>query len=360
LKVIPFIANSAADAVAQIRAQLGPEAVVLNVRQVPATGLSRLWHSPLIEVIACLPDPAQPASPGNDLAELRQELATLKQQMPVPKGNNGAIPPSIGGDIFTASAAETSRRTDREYGDWRAGEALETMGLLPRYAQKLVDRLKTVHGQEPPASLSEEIRLVRDLLRQSWPQSPAVDPHGPSPVHVLIGAPGVGKTTSLCKWLAQSVLLENQTAQVLRLDGGTANTAQVLNIYCEILGVPVARDLSGGRNNAAVLFVDLPGLNPNDGEAMKHLAGQLATLPSPQVHLVLNSAYEMSVLLAQMRAFSSLPITDLILTHLDEERRWGKLLNLVLGTNYILRFLSAGQNIPGDFFPATADRLFAD
>ena len=33
--VIPFIADSAADAVAQIRAKLGPDAVVVNVRQLP-------------------------------------------------------------------------------------------------------------------------------------------------------------------------------------------------------------------------------------------------------------------------------------------------------------------------------------
>ena len=66
-----------------------------------------------------------------------------------------------------------------------------------------------------------------------------------------------------------------------------------------------------------------------------------------------------ALLLAQTRAFSRLPVADLILTHLDEETAWGKLWNLVLGTNYALGFLSAGQNVPGRFCAAQAELLCA-
>ena len=54
-----------------------------------------------------------------------------------------------------------------------------------------------------------------------------------------------------------------------------------------------------------------------------------------------------------------LPIEDLILTHLDEEPRWGKIWNIVLGTNYPVRYLSAAQNVPGDFYHAAAERILA-
>ena len=43
----------------------------------------------------------------------------------------------------------------------------------------------------------------------------------------------------------------------------------------------------------------------------------------------------------------------------QEEPRVGKLWNFVLGTNCALRFLSTGQNIPGDFQEATAEKLLA-
>ncbi len=358
MKVIPFIATSAADAVAQIRTQLGPSAVVLNVRQLPGNGIARLWQTPRIEVIACLPEDAPPDAPS-ELAELRQELATLRQQIPRPPASPAATSPVPPGDLLEAPSLQAGRRTECDYGGWRTGEVLENLGLLPRFAQKMVERLKIIHGQAPPESLSEEMQLLREVLRQSWPQLPPTDGNGLSRTHVLIGAPGVGKTTCLCKWLAQSVLLENLDARVVRLDGNTANTAELLSIYCDILGVPLARQLPEEDTNGATMFIDLPGANANDPQALNSLALQLKSLPKPQVHLVLNGAYEMPVLLAQIRAFSTLPVTDLIVTHLDEEQRWGKLWNFVLGTNYTLRFFSTGQNIPGDFFTASAERLLA-
>ena len=176
-----------------------------------------------------------------------------------------------------------------------------------------------------------------------------------------IGPAGVGKTTCLCKWLAQSVLLEERHPRVWRLDGITANTAESLSVYGEILGVPVERSWNPANATARheLAFIDLPGVNWTDPVAIKELGQKLAPFADAEIHLVLNAAYETSVLLAQVRAFAGLPVTDLIVTHLEEEPRWGKLWNLVLGTNYPLRFLGAGQNVPGDFQPATAERILA-
>jgi flagellar biosynthesis GTPase FlhF len=93
--------------------------------------------------------------------------------------------------------------------------------------------------------------------------------------------------------------------------------------------------------------------------AIQDLKRTLDTIGPSHIHLALNAAYEVPLLLAQIRAFSMLPIEDLILSHLDEEPRWGKIWNIVLGTNYPVRYLSAAQNVPGDFYPATAERILA-
>jgi flagellar biosynthesis protein FlhF len=125
--------------------------------------------------------------------------------------------------------------------------------------------------------------------------------------------------------------------------------------------VPVERAWPAGPGGSAieVTFIDLPGIAANDRVALSELAAKLAVWPNVQIHLVLNGAYESATLLAQARAFATLPVTDLIVTHLDEEQRWGKLWNLALGTNFSLRFLCAGQNIPGDFQIASAEKILA-
>ena len=86
----------------------------------------------------------------------------------------------------------------------------------------MAQRLQAAHGDRPPETLTEELHLARAVLATLWRSpAPAVRGGGENrkrqEAHVLIGAPGVGKTTCLCKWLVQSVLMEGCSAQVWRL-----------------------------------------------------------------------------------------------------------------------------------------------
>ncbi len=245
-------------------------------------------------------------------------------------------------------------------GTWRAGGLLEASGLLPQEAQRIVDRLRRDHGDVPPGAMMDELVLVKRALRKAWKDASPTAAAG-GEVHVLVGAPGAGKTTCLSKWLTQVALGEGRPVRVWRLDGQTANTADALAVYCDVLGVPLARRWGDGDGADAgeMGFVDLPGTNWRDAGAVARVGELLKSLGPVRIHLVLNGAYETTLMLRQVRAFGALAVEDLLVTHLDEEGRWGKLWNLVLGTNYSVRYLSAGQNVPGDFQVATPDALWA-
>jgi flagellar biosynthesis protein FlhF len=331
---IPFVASSVEEAVAQIRGRLGAEAIVVNVRRLPVGGLARLWQKPMIEVLAYGPEPSPApalaaAAPqlSDALAEFREELDQIKQQV----GNGSG---------------------------WRVAPLLQKTGVLPVHVQTILDALQAAHGASPPPSLGAELARVRGVLQERW-RAPL--PLEERSLHVLVGPPGSGKTTCLCKWLTQTALVEGRMARVWRLDSAIANTAEALSVYCEILNVPSERTWQPGAGNIAedIAFVDLPGVDWRNPAALQDFAKQLPQHKSNRLHLVLNAAYDTSILLAQVRAFSTLPIADIVLTHLDEETRWGKIWNLALGTAYPIRFLSAGHNIPGDFSPATADKILS-
>ena len=375
-QVLPFIADSANDAVAQIRARLGPDAVVVNVRQLPADGIAKLWKSPRIEVLAYKPDTQPAAGAGaapDPLGELKQELQAIRQQLTNANANAVMDSPRPLSQLGRAGGSARSAGAPA----WRVGEVLETSGLLPLHTQRVMEQLHTRHGDVPPASLAEEMVMARTALTSLWRPAPEMPKDGRG-LHVFVGPAGAGKTTCLCKWLAQARLLENRSARVWRLDGATANTAESLSVYCEILGVPAERTWSAAEGGEELNFVDLPGVDWRNSGAIHDLKRTIETLGARaevrgergegrseinpdlaplRVHLVLNAAYEVPLLLAQARAFSQLPVEDLILTHLDEEPRWGKIWNVVLGTNYPVRYLSAAQNIPGDFLAATPERI---
>jgi flagellar biosynthesis protein FlhF len=340
MEVKTFTAPSAAEAVAKIRESLGPQAVVLNIRRVRARGLSGLLRRKHVEVLACVPKCQEP-QPADDtvLDHLREEIAGIKEIL-FTLVQRGVPDPG-----FRADFADSN--------DVRIAPILEESGLLRLYAYQIAEQVKSANANTT-GSLTNELQIAQRILTESWkPGSPS---H--SNIHVFIGCPGSGKTTALCKWMTNAVLLENRAARVWRLDGLSANTSEALNVHCEILGVPLHRcPASLETNPAELLFVDLPGVNATDSAGLAHLKHTLTGIGKAEVHLVLNGSYESSLQLAQVRCFSDLPVHDLIVTHLDEETRWGKIWNLVLGTNYSIRALSAGQNIPGDFLKASAEEI---
>ena len=221
MQIVPFVARTAAEAFARIQDQMGPEAVVLNVRQLPVSGLARFWRRPRIEVLACPPglfrEPAGSAS-----AEPLPELAPRFPLAPLPANPTDPMAPPVleAGGASLGPGVRPSR--------WRVAELLSAAGIQPLAAQRLIDDIETHHGPQPPATMHREIAFLRETLRQLWM---VADPIQKTRPQVLVGPSGSGKTTLLCKWLTKLVLMEGESARVFRMDANTANTAETLDVH---------------------------------------------------------------------------------------------------------------------------------
>ncbi len=376
MNLVTIVAETAAEALAEVQRRLGPQAVVVNVRRMPAPGISRIWKKPQIELQATVPGPppVRDQARKQEWAEVTRNVNKLKQHF---SKSTGALPRERERERETTDAApprprprptpsarrsqEPERKAEVVSDDpLDLGKMLENLGLLPLHAQWLADQVKAARPDQGPPNLRDEFEAVESLLLEYWNRLTAEAPMAGQTTRILVGAPGVGKTTCLCKWLTQEVLLQNRTARVWRLDSDRANAAELLSIHGEILGVPVDRvwtkETVGDAPN--IQFVDLPGVQTDDASGMNSLQKQLQDFQPAHVFLVLNAAYDLKHLLAHVRAFSGLPISGLILTHLDEENRWSKFWNLSLSSQLPVLYLCGGQNIPGHFSVASPQSLF--
>lgn len=345
MKAVKIIADTKEEALRQVQARVGAEAVVLNVRKVSADGMAALWSKPRIEIIATAPKKA--AAEKEVLRQLAGKVQELESELSARQQGGGTKSP--------AAAAVTGHTESMP-----AVQILEQVGLLPSHARWLDDRARNFLGVTKPRSLPEEMELLREVLADHWHQLAQQHEKPGQPVRVLVGGPGSGKSTALAKWVTQESFLRQQPARIWRLDTDRPNTADFLSLHGELLQVPVERvwehDLDLPPD--ALRFVDLPGVSPTQSGGMEQLEQVVKTLGVTEIQLVLNAAYDLAILLRHAQAFSALPLSGIILTHTDESNRWSKVWNLMLATQLPVTYLSGGQDIPGDFQPAIPETLF--
>jgi flagellar biosynthesis protein FlhF len=324
-KQYKFVVGSAEEAVKILRERLGEDARVVSVRQVEGEGLARFLRTPRLEVIAQVGS----AAPPPDLA-------------PAPAPS----PPLANIGVQTGETKAT------------AGETLERILCRGGLSEAIVGRLAASEWWEKTARmpLGEALTEVAVQLRALYQRNPR-RPTGNCVA--FIGTAGAGKTTALCKRLANEVFFKQRQAVVLKVDMDRANPGDGLAVFCDVLGVPMVRSISNlpQLEPDITLYIDFPGISAEQPKEVSEMARHLAAVPATSRVLVVNSAYETALIRQAFRMGSNLEATHVVFTHLDELSLWGKLWEFILGPQSTPLFLSSGQNIAGDFTEAIFDSL---
>jgi hypothetical protein len=101
-------------------------------------------------------------------------------------------------------------RSPRAPRRWRSIAWLESLGLLPAFADRLELKFAAARRKPPPMPIAEWT-AVRDTLATFWRPARHDDGrHGPA---ARFHRPArFGKTTALCKWMTAAVLREEHRA----------------------------------------------------------------------------------------------------------------------------------------------------
>jgi len=352
-KKFRLVVRSAEEAVRVIREKLGEDARVLSVKQVGGEGLKRFISSPKLEVIAEVPGP--------ESTPQEADAAVSLDSVPEP-GAEESLPVDEAVKVDPADPRKLEEASHTDDSQSEAEVAGETARILSKtgFDAALLSEIKSWSNWQsvsemPLADALKEITIGLSDRFRSTQVVPTTDRIA------LIGAPGVGKTTTLCKFLAHEVFMNKRTPHVLKVENGIPNPDDALRIFCEVVGVTLFRQSSNIPQIGAdsPLYLDFPGLSLSHIDDWVETKETLDQLEVTTRVLVLNGAYDRQVLLKNISSGKHLGATHLAFTHFDELSNSTKLWPIILHSGLAPLCICNGQNVTGDFTTSVLNQMIA-
>jgi len=181
----------------------------------------------------------------------------------------------------------------------------------------------------------------------------------------LVGASGVGKTTTLAKIASQQACRYKRSVAFISLDYYRIAANAELKVYAKVLDTPlaVAADQSAFQEalirfgDHDLILVDTPGFVPEQPEYLNVLS-MLTSAGVAMAHYLLLSAPTREQELARIvKQLDLLAVTGLIFTKLDTCQTFGHLLNLLLRTQIPAAYITRGPHVPEDLETLSGERL---
>ena len=389
MRIKTFYTKTMAEALREIKIQLGPDALLLSTKEIPRR--AGAWgNSSGFEVVA--------ASDGSEDMDVFSPSAEAKNGIddsPVSKPESANV--ESGKKVTeTYTPATLAKKAPRAASKKKSGKN-SSLGPVDISPVMLPDKESPFKGRIPLAIYQEmmasgiEDSLARELLltaldnlsggqRRSRPAilralSQAalnlveipVNQNGMPQKRVVafVGPTGVGKTTSIAKLAARLALQKKKKVVLMTTDGYRIGAVEQLRSYAGLMGIPFrfVEDVSElqraieENNQRDYILIDTAGRGPRDLEAMHGLADFLKKSDYIERHLVLSAATKPSDMRKLMDHFEICRPGHLLFTKLDETSTPGPILNELVRTQKLFSYYTDGQTVPDDLHAVPRERL---
>jgi len=288
-------------------------------------------------VPAAIPTPA--LAPRGEQIEMLSELRSMR----------GMIEQRFGALAFMEKLQRQPRQA------LLAQRLLDT-GFSPALIRKLVDNLPLDVDE-----ISWAAGVLERNLATAERDSALEDVGG---VYAMIGATGVGKTTSTAK-LAAAFAARHGASQLglITLDAYRIGAHEQLRTYGRILGVPVhtahdrasLEDLLELLSAKRMVLIDTAGMAQRDTRT-RELLDMLAHR-SIQRLLVVNASAQGETIEDQLAAYDANSCRGVILSKMDEAVKLGPALDSMIRHKLTVVAVANGQRVPEDWHRLSANAL---
>ena len=232
-------------------------------------------------------------------------------------------------------------------------------GYSPTLSRAILERMPE------DMDASEAVRWVMDVLERNLRTDAGASAlHEEGGVFALIGATGVGKTTTAAKLAGLCARTHGPSSVgLITLDTYRVGAHEQLRAYGRMLGVvahlahdkAALQDLLGLLSNKKMVLIDTTGIAPRDPRKRELL--DLLDLPSVQRLLVLNAGGHGDTLDEAVTCFKTGNSQQTILSKTDEAVKLGPAIDAAIRHQLTLRGITTGQRVPEDWDTAVASKL---
>jgi flagellar biosynthesis protein FlhF len=248
-------------------------------------------------------------------------------------------------------------KLQRRPAEARLAQKLLDCGFSPMLVRKMAEGFKAEAGDE--AEWAAQV-LERNLRAAGIDE--AIEQRGG--VFALIGATGVGKTTTTAK-IAAAFAARHGAGQLglITLDAYRVGAHEQLRAYGRILGVPVHTahdrasldDLLELLAAKKMILIDTAGMAQRD-ERTRELLDMLAHRSVQRV-LVVNAASQGETIEDVLVAYRANTCAGLVLSKIDEAIKLGPALDAAIRHRLTILGIANGQRVPEDWHRLSASAL---
>ncbi len=394
-----FKAQTEKEAILLAKEELGPNAIVMNVKTIKPSGLFKLFKKSRVELTAAIDETVsekndKQASESKELTidsdkyrfntgfdtgkskneddraseeaqnaieeKINSIARLLEEQMLATKASSKEEEKTeniidASEDKFQSVKNEKEEKASNKVLDLVRNQLIENE-VSPKYVDAIINELDADNPNQPIDNILANV-YQKIVLKLGEIEALKAGESKPKIVF-LVGNTGVGKTTTLAKLASKCILEDKLRVAILSVDTyriaaieQTKTFANILNTPFEVVYTPeeMQKNIEKFKEYDLIL-VDTAGRSHRDENQKKDLQAIVDCVKDyeKEIYLVMSVTVKYKDLLNMAEVYNKLFDYKLIFTKLDETKGLGCMLNLKLDMDKTLSYVTWGQNVPDD------------
>ncbi len=381
---VKYYAKDMQDALAKIKKELGPDAMIISSKQVRSkSGLFGFLSPKVYEVIAeydpvKMQKPREIKVPKPDIRPLKSEKidSAIKQAQLVEKKQEKRTMEELDNKIDQLSDIIQNFSTKFEHikKDVTYDYVPSVENILMRLVEKDVDE---EYAHDICSRISElmekknvfHIEALDHLLREIIGDVAQIEPNKfERKIVMIVGPTGVGKTTTLVKLASYFVVKQELKVGIINTDVYRVAAQEQLKTYAKILNVPMATVYKPSEIKTALkefeemdlVFVDTAGKVSDDKEYQEDVKAFIEEGSVDEIYLALSGSSSSKILKDTINNYAFLKKHNIIVTKMDEGISNGVLINIKMMSGRPLSYVTVGQSVPDDIQKVDVSAIISD